>query len=108
YARLSHTGLFYIYLGTEDEKVARVKRLVLKELKSLREKKLGVMQLHQAKEKFIGQIALGEENRLNLVISLAKSLLDYDYVQSLEEVFAKIRAVDADQLIEIADRKSTR
>lgn len=103
YAPFSDTGLFYIYFGTDDEKVARAQRLVLKELKSLREKKLGVMQLHQAKEKFIGQIALGEENRLNLVISLAKSLLDYDYVQSLEEVFAKIRAVDADQLIEIAN-----
>ena len=103
YGPYSDTGLFYIYFGTDDEKVARAQRLVLKELKLLREKKLGVMQLHQAKEKFIGQIALGEENRLNLVISLAKSLLDYDYVQSLEEVFAKIRAVDADQLIEIAN-----
>lgn len=103
YGPYSDTGLFYIYFGTDDEKVARAQRLILKELKLLREKKLGVMQLHQAKEKFIGQIALGEENRLNLVISLAKSLLDYDYVQTLEEVFAKIRSVDSNQLIEIAN-----
>lgn len=103
YGPLSDTGLFYIYFGTDDEKVARAQRLVLKELKLLREKKLGVMQLHQAKEKFIGQIALGEENRLSLIMSLAKSLLDYDYIQTLDEVFAKIRATESDQLIAIAN-----
>lgn len=103
YGPYSDTGLFYIYFGTDDEKVSRAQRLVLKELKLLRDKKLGVMQLHQAKEKFIGQIALGEENRLSLIISLAKSLMDYDYVQTLDEVFAKIRSVDAEQLMDIAN-----
>lgn len=103
YAPYSDTGLFYIYFGTDDEKVARAQRLVLKELKMLREKKLGVLQLHQAKEKFIGQIALGEENRLNLIISLTKSLLDYGYIQTLEEVFANIREIKADELIDISN-----
>ncbi len=103
YTPYSDTGLFHIYFGTDEEKANKAEKLVRNELKKLRDKKLGVMQLHQAKQKFIGQIALGEENRLNLIIAMAKSLLDYNHVQTLEEVFAKIRAVDENQLLDIAN-----
>lgn len=103
YTPYSDTGLFYIYFGTDEEKVARAQRLIGKELKKLREHRLGVMQLYQAKQKFKGQIALAEESRLSLIVSLAKSLLDYDRVQSLPEIFEQIDAVDADQLLGIAN-----
>ncbi|MBK1441131.1 insulinase family protein [Parapedobacter sp. ISTM3] len=103
YTPLSDTGLFHIYFGTDEEKADKARRLVGQQLKKMREQKLGVMQLYQAKKKFKGQIALGEENRLNLIITLAKSLLDYGSVQTLDEVFAKIDAVTADQLLAIAN-----
>jgi hypothetical protein len=32
---------------------------------------------------------LAEENRMSLIISMAKSLLDFNRVDSLEEIFAK-------------------
>ena len=103
YTPYSDTGLFHVYFGTDEEKAGKAEKLVRHELKKLRDKKLGVMQLHQAKQKFIGQIALGEENRLNLIIAVAKSLLDYGQVQTLEEVFSKIKAVDENQLLHIAN-----
>jgi len=103
YIPLSDSGVFYIYFGTDEEKADRAERLIGRELKLLRERKMGVLQLHQAKRKFKGQIALGEENRLNLVIALAKNLLDYDRVQTLSEVFANIDAVTAEQLLAIAN-----
>jgi len=59
--------------------------------------------LHQAKQKFIGQIALAEENRMGLIISMAKSLLDFDHVDTLEQIFAKINACTAEQLLEISN-----
>ena len=77
--------------------------LIYRELKKLKDKPLGAIQLQQAKQKFIGQIALGEENRMGLIISMAKSLLDYGKADSLEEVFAKINAVSASQVLEIAN-----
>ena len=104
YTPLSDTGIFSIYFGTDTEKVGRAMKLVFKELDKLRERSLGTIQLHQAKQKFIGQIALGEENRMGLIISMAKSLLDYGRVDSLEEVFAKINAVTASQVLEIANQ----
>ena len=101
---LSDTGIFSIYFGTDTEKIDRATRLIYKELDKLADKPLGVIQLHQAKQKFIGQIALAEENRMSLIISMAKSLLDYGRVDSLEEVFAKINAVTAAQMLEIANQ----
>ncbi len=103
YTPMSDTGIFTIYFGTEKEKVPRAKRLIEKELKKLRDVKLGSLQLHQAKQKFIGQIALGEENRMGLIISMSKSLLDYGRVDPLEQVFEKINAVNSDQLLKIAN-----
>ena len=103
YTPLSDTGIFSIYFGTDAEKAGKAEKLVHKELKKLRDQKLGTLQLQQAKQKFIGQIALAEENRMGLIISMAKSLLDFNHVDSLEQIFAKIEAVTAEQLLEISN-----
>ena len=103
YTTLSDTGIFSIYFGTDTEKAEKAMKLVHKELKKLRENKLGTLQLQQAKQKFIGQIALAEENRMSLIIGMAKSILDFGHVDSLEQIFAKINASSADDLLEISN-----
>jgi predicted Zn-dependent peptidase len=103
YTTLSDTGVFSVYFGTDSEKSEKALRLVHKELKKLRDQKLGTLQLYQAKQKFIGQIALAEENRMGLIIAMAKSLLDFNHIDSLQQVFAKINAVTADDLLEISN-----
>lgn len=103
YTSLTDTGMFSIYFGTDAEKTDKAMRLVNKELKKLRDNQLGTLQLHQAKQKFIGQIALAEENRMSLIISMAKSLLDLGAVDTLDQVFAKINAVTAEQLLKISN-----
>jgi predicted Zn-dependent peptidase len=103
YTPFTDTGIFSIYFGTDIEKAEKATKLIYKELRKLREKKFGAIQLHQAKQKFIGQIALGEENRMGLIISMAKSLLDFNYVDSLKEIFDKINAVTAEELLEISN-----
>ncbi|TWJ03567.1 putative Zn-dependent peptidase [Mucilaginibacter frigoritolerans] len=103
YTALTDTGIFSIYFGTDSEKAEKATKLVHKELKKLREQKLGTLQLHQTKQKFIGQIALAEESRMGLIISMAKSLVDFNYVDSLQQVFDKINAVTAEQLLAISN-----
>lgn len=103
YISLTDTGIFSIYFGTDSEKAEKATKLIHKELKKLRDNKLGTLQLHQAKEKFVGQIALAEENRMSLIISMAKSLLDFNYIDTLQQVFDKINAVTAEQLLEISN-----
>lgn len=103
YTSLTDTGIFSIYLGTDAEKTDKAIKLVHKELKKLRDNRLGEVQLKQAKDKFIGQIALAEESRMSLIISMAKSLMDFDRIDTLEDVFGKVNAVTADQLLQISN-----
>jgi predicted Zn-dependent peptidase len=93
FSPLTDTGIFTLYFGTDIEKVEKARTLIDKEFRKLREKPLTEIQLQKAKNKFIGQIALGEENRIGLIISMAKSLLEYDRIDDLETVFKKIQAV---------------
>ena len=103
YTPLTDTGIFSIYFGTDTEKTEKAFQLLEKELRKLREQKLGPVQLKQAKDKFIGQIALGEESRMSLLLSMSKSLIDYGRIDSLEEIFFKINAVSDKQVLEIAN-----
>jgi len=103
YSPMTDTGVFNIYMGTDPDKMDRCLKLVHKELKRLREQKLSTLALHQAKQKFIGQISLAEENKLAVIISIAKSVLDHGISDSLEEVYAKINAVNADEILEICN-----
>jgi predicted Zn-dependent peptidase len=98
YTPLSDTGLFYIYFGTDAEKSKRAMSLIQKELKKIRQQSFGTVRLHKAQQKFIGQIALGEENRIGLIIAMAKSLIDYNQIDSIETVFSKIRAVSVSEI----------
>ncbi len=103
YSPLSDTGIFALYFGTDKEKVDRATTLIFKEFKKIRDQKMTEVQLQKAKNKFIGQIALGEENRIGLIISMAKSLIDYQKIDDLETVFNKIRAVSTVDMNEIAN-----
>ena len=103
YSPLSDTGIFALYFGTDKEKVDRATALIFKEFKKIRSTKMSEVQLQKAKNKFIGQIALGEENRIGLIISMAKSLIDYQKIDDLETVFNKIRAVSAEDMNAIAN-----
>jgi len=103
YTPYADTGIFSIYYGTDEDKAEKAASLVYKELKKLKRHPLGVLQLHQAKHKFIGQIALGEENRMGVLISMAKNILDYGRVNTLEEVVDKIESVTADGLLDISN-----
>ncbi|QDW27300.1 M16 family metallopeptidase [Pedobacter sp. KBS0701] len=101
FSPLHDTGIFSIYFGTDKEKQTRALSLIFKEIKKLKEKPLNELQLQKAKNKFIGQIALGEENRIGLIISMAKSLIDHDKIDSLETVFEKINAVTTTQMVDV-------
>jgi predicted Zn-dependent peptidase len=103
YTPLTDTGIFSIYFGTDAEKAEKAMRLIHKELRKLRDTKLGTLQLQQAKQKFIGQIALAEENRLSLIISMAKSLIDFGSIDTLQQLFDKIEVTTAEQVLEISN-----
>ncbi|MFD2246031.1 M16 family metallopeptidase [Pontibacter ruber] len=103
YATYIDTGLLTIYFGTEKKQLKRTTSLVLKELKKLREKPLGSLQLHTAKEQLMGQLAMAEESNIGLMMMMGKSILDLDKVESLNEIFDKIKSITAGELVDIAN-----
>ncbi len=101
YSPLSDTGIFALYFGCDKEKVAKATSLIFKEFTKLRNNGLNEIQLQKAKNKFIGQIALGEENRIGLIIAMAKSLIDYNKIDDLTTIFNKIREVSTKDMANI-------
>lgn len=103
YHSFIETGLFGIYFGTEKGQVNRSLKLIDKELEKLRSQPLGTLQLHKAKEQLIGQLAMAEENNVHLMLMLGKGILDRGEIESLEEVFTKIRNISNADLLHVAN-----
>ena len=103
YTSFSDTGLFYLYLGTDQKHIEKSIKLVNRELKILRDKKISPSQLQKAKIQIIGQITLSEENNCNVMLGMGKSILVYDKVEGLRETYNKINAITQEELQTIAN-----
>jgi predicted Zn-dependent peptidase len=103
YSPYSDTGLFYIFYSTDVRKQERVHQLLLKELALLRKNKLGHLQLHLAKQQFISRLLMAEENRSGLMLALGHSFFDHGKVDSLAEMVKRVEALDATDLLDIAN-----
>jgi predicted Zn-dependent peptidase len=102
YTPYAETGSFMIYLGTDNGSLDKALTLVRAELDKFVAKPLGMIQLHTAKQQFIGQIAISFESNLNDALSMAKSMLVYDTVDTHEVLISKINAITADMVLEVA------
>lgn len=103
YQPYSDTGIFSIYLGTDKEHLDKTISLVHRELDKLRSQKLGVLQLKRAKQQLKGQVAISFESNMNEMLSIGKSLLVYDKVDTLEEIYQKIDVITEANLLEAAN-----
>lgn len=103
YSLYNDTGIFSIYLGTDEEKVEKAVKLVRKELKKLMVGPLSETALQKAKSKFKGQIALAEENRMSVIIAETKNIIDYNAIVTLDDVFSKIDVVTSEGMLLVAN-----
>ena len=97
------TGEFSVYFGTDKENLDQAIRLVKKEFKKIKEIPMGIVQLSRAKKQLIGQLAISSENREDLMLSIGKSYLFFNRVDSLELIFQKIEKVTNFEIMEIAN-----
>jgi predicted Zn-dependent peptidase len=103
YQPFSDTGYFNIYLGTDNGYLDKSIQLIFKELRALKETKLGDLQLHRSKQQIIGQLAISLESKLNEMISIGKSHLFFDEVDTFEKIAEKVENVTASELMEVAN-----
>ena len=97
------TGVLSIYFGTDSNNLSKSIRIANNELRKLRSTKLGIVQLHKAQRQMIGQLVRGRENHESLMFSLGKSILLFNQYESTEETNRKIEAVNAEELMEVAN-----
>jgi len=66
-------------------------------------KSLSQVQLRKAKRQVLGHIAISSENNENHMLSMGKSLLIFNKIESLEEIGRKVDALTSSQLLEVAN-----
>lgn len=103
YTAYSDTGLLMVYFGCDKENFDQSMKLVFREFKKLREEKLGSLQLKKARRQLLGQVAITADSNEYQMLTNGKSILMYDRVDSLSEINAKIEAVTASDLLDVAN-----
>ena len=97
------TGVFSIYFGTDHHNLEKSIAIAHKELDKLRAVRLGTIQLSKAKNQIKGYLARGYENHESLMLSLGKSLLVFNKIDTLVDISRKIDSITASELIETAN-----
>ena len=103
YTSYTDTGFWSIYLGTDQKYLNKSIDLVQKELRLIQNKKMGVLQLNRAKEQLKGQIALSLEGNSGLMLGFGKSVLMFDQVDRISDIYSDIDSLTAEELLEIAN-----
>lgn len=103
YSPFIDTGYWAVYLSTDPKYLKKSLELVYKELKLLRDKKLGTSQLNAAKEQLKGHIALGLDSNSGLMLSLGKSLLLFNQIDTIQEIYDSINKLTSSDLLECAN-----
>jgi predicted Zn-dependent peptidase len=97
------TGVFSIYFGTDSHNLEKSISIAESELSKLRSVKLGTIQLSKAKNQIKGYLARGYENHESLMLSLGKSLMVFNKIDSIGDVCEKIDNVTASEILETAN-----
>jgi predicted Zn-dependent peptidase len=100
--RLKDTGAFIVHAGVANRNLEEAVRLVVSELRRIREKPVPGNELDRAKEFYTGQLKLSLEDTLDHMLWIGDPVVTLDKTSTLEEVVAGIRKVTADEVRQVA------
>ena len=98
------TGIFGIYLGTDQKHLNKGVDLILTELKNMRKKKLATSDLNKLKSQMKGHLSLSQESTNSRMNRLARQELMIGGYQPLTDMVTEIEAVSAKRLQDLANR----
>ena len=98
------TGTLCVYAGTSAGKALEVVDLILAEFRNLKEIPLNTEELTRAKDQLKGNILLALESSNSRMANLARQEMYFHQFFTVDEVIARIDAVDADQVQAMAQR----
>ena len=103
YTPYGDTGIVAIYFSSDHSNAEQCIELIEGQLHKLRTVPLTARQLSMAKKQFIAQLAISSESNEGYMLGAGKSFLTHDDVDTMEQVYAKVRALTAAQLTEVAE-----
>ena len=103
YTPYTDLGYWSIYFGTDQKYVDKTLKVVYRELKKMRDVALTPKQLQQAKEQLKGHIALSLDNNSGLMQGLGKSLLLFNQIDTIQEIYSSIDRLTTEELKHIAE-----
>lgn len=101
-ARFTDCGELTIYMGCDREDLARCRRIVGDTLRRLADDGVNERQLTAMKRQFLGQMAVGGENRESVAIAVGRRLLHFPSILTDDEARALVEAVDRTRISEAA------
>ena len=102
YSPFSDTGIFTVYLGTDKENLKKSKELIWQVLNEFKKDRMSVRALSDAKKQIIGQIALAQDSGSAIMFNIAKSLMLFNRIDTLDELFEKIHEISAADIHQVA------
>lgn len=100
YTPYGDCGLVAIYFSSDHDNADRCCDLIHGEIDKLAKYPLTDRQLSMAKKQFIAQLAISMEGNEGYMLGVGKSLLCHREVDTMEEVYRKVEALKANDLVE--------
>jgi predicted Zn-dependent peptidase len=98
------TGTLCVYAGTSAGKALEVVNLILAEFRSLKQAALSHEELTRAKDQLKGNVLLGLESSNSRMANLARQEMYFQKFFTVEDLIARIDAVDAEKVQTMAQR----
>ena len=98
----SDTGLLGVYVGVDKSNTQEVLRLIVKEIRRLKEKPINGSELRNAKEHLKGGVYLAAESTDNQMTRLAHNEINFGRHIPLEELVHSIEKVTAEDILRLA------
>ena len=99
YTPYGDCGIVAIYFSSDHANADRCLELLDAEI----DRPLSSRRLSMAKKQFVAQLAISMESNEGYMLGAGKSFLTHDEVDTMERVYAKIEALTASQLTEVAE-----
>ncbi len=103
YTAFSDCGIFSIYLGSDPKNKDRCLSLIAKELQLLKDKIISPLSFSKYKKQLIGQVTIASQNKENLALSIGKSFLHFNRIESMLETKQKVHELSPEKLQQIAN-----
>jgi predicted Zn-dependent peptidase len=98
------TGCMSIYAGTSRASAGKVVESIVSEFRKLKMEMVTADELRRSKDQLKGSLMLSLESSNARMSNLARQEMYFDHFYGLDELIAKIEAVTAEELLELANQ----